>query len=280
MLSEYDLHSHSIYSDGHLSPQQLVLRAKNNGVQVLALTDHDSTNGLKEARAVAKENNMRLINGVEVSCTWGGQTIHIVGLNIDAKQKPLQKVLAKNQQFRVWRGKEIGRKLERCNVTNAYCETLKLVKGKLLTRSHYGEYLHQAGYVDSVQKAFKKYLLAGKKAHVKGQWADIATVIEAICNSGGIACIAHPKRYKMTNAKLNRLFGAFADCGGRAIEVVGANSTASDVDYLAKCATRYRFLSSLGSDFHKPSAWAELGRLLPLPRGAKLFGSCSNGTKV
>jgi len=269
MTLNYDLHSHSTASDGTLTPTELILRAVDKKVDVLAITDHDCINGLAEAQKAAYQNQIKLINGAELSSLWNGLTLHITALDIDPQNITLQKLLNDTLEFRKWRGEEIGKKLERAGVTDAGAKTLELVKDGAVTRGHYAQLLLNLGLVKNFQAAFDKYLGKGKRAYVAGQWADINTVVSTIHAAGGLACVAHPKRYKTTNSKLNKLFADFKECGGDAIEVINANSTPNDIKYLAQCAENHQLMASRGSDFHTPCKWIELGRLQALPESCQ-----------
>ena len=250
-----------------LTPRELVERAQQKGVDVLALTDHDEVVGSLEAVAAAQEFGIELVAGVEVSVTWRKQTIHIVGLNIDPHSKELNLGLGRLQKYREWRGEEIGRKLEKAGVEGAYAGALALKQGDLLTRTHYGRFLHNSGVVGSMQEAFKKYLLPGKKGYVRGEWATIEEALSWINAAGGVAVVAHPARYNMSRTKLRSMLGEFIECGGVGLEVVSSAHNNNEVITMADHAQQLKLAASRGSDFHDPkNSWVELGRLQQIPK--------------
>lgn len=266
--TRYDLHTHSLRSDGTLTPAELVTRAQAAGVEVLALTDHDVTDGLEEARVTAVSLGMRLISGVEISVTWHGQTVHIVGLNIDPDAAVLQQGLARLREFRQWRAVEIGRRLQKKRIEGAYEGARRLAKGNIVSRTHFARFLVEQGYVRGMQQAFKQFLSSGKPGHVPGQWAALEEAVGWIRSAGGQAVVAHPARYKLSAGKLQRLFGEFRECGGEAIEVISGSHPPEAARHFARIAAEQDFLASAGSDFHDPEkTWMDLGRLPDLPTG-------------
>ena len=268
MSLSYDLHSHSTVSDGTLSPADLLVRAASQGVDVLAITDHDEVSGCAEAARQASDlGTIRLLAGVEISVSWGKQTIHVVGLNVDPDHQQLFTGLQRLQQFRQWRGEEIGRKLEQAGIRDAYEGALAQCKGELLTRTHYGRFLHQSGVVDSMQSAFKKYLLRGKPGYVAGQWASMEEAVGWIVAAGGVAVVAHPARYGMTRTKLRTLLREFVEYGGDGLEVVPSSHNSNEIHTMSQHALDLGLAASRGSDFHDPEyRWVELGRLPELPK--------------
>lgn len=262
----YDLHSHSIASDGTLTATQLVRRAREQGVDILALTDHDTTDGLNEAAAEAEKCGLGLVRGVEISVTWARQTIHILGLNIDPASQPLDEGLRSLRSVRQWRAEEIGRKLAKTGVAGAFEGARKLALGGLVSRTHFARYLQDAGHADSMRNAFRLFLHQGKPGYVSTRWAELETAVSWITASGGQAVIAHPARYRMTNTKLKALIGEFRECGGTGIEVVSGSHSKDDCRYIARLACEFGLLGSRGSDYHGPeNTWIELGRLATLP---------------
>ncbi|PCJ32747.1 MAG: phosphatase [Gammaproteobacteria bacterium] len=263
----YDLHSHSIASDGSLSPSDLVSRAIEQGVDVLALTDHDGTEGIIEARAAAKNTLLSLISGVEVSATWGGTTIHIVGLNIDIDNLKLQQGLKSMRDIRVGRAEEIARKLEKAGIPGAFEGAQKYASEIMLGRVHFAKFLVEHGHAKSIADVFKRYLVRNKPGYVAGHWADLADAVNWITSAGGQAIIAHPARYKMTATKLRRLITDFKTAGGIGFEVVsGRQQHPEEIKKLARLANDAELFASCGSDFHSPeNNWVELGRLSQMP---------------
>jgi len=268
MTSHVDLHTHTLRSDGTLTPTDLVTRAHARGVRVLALTDHDVTDGLTEAQATAAALGVRLVPGVEVSVTWESQTVHIVGLAIDPGHDPLQQGLARLREFRNFRAREIDRRLAKKRITGAYDYAANVARGSILSRTHFARFLVDRGYVRTMGEAFKHYLTRGRPGHVPGQWATLTEAVGWIHDSGGIAVIAHPARYKLSSGKLKRLLDEFKACGGQAIEVISGSHGPADNERFAAIAVRESLLASVGSDYHGPEKpWVELGRLPTLPPG-------------
>ena len=264
----YDLHCHSTASDGLLTPTALVQRAHEQGVNVLALTDHDSISGIAEAKIAAAQCGIALINGVEISTEWENRGIHIVGLGFDETSPELTALLSQQAQTRYQRAIEIGEKLEKVGIPNAFEGAKSLANGEV-TRAHYARYLVQIGKVSNENQAFKKYLSQGKSCYVKSAWADIPTAIQVIHQAGGLAVLAHPLRYTMTNRWLKRLIAEFKQWGGDGIEVSGVGQTADQRHLLARWAVENDLLGSVGSDFHFPCGWIELGKSLWLPETVK-----------
>lgn len=268
-MPNYDLHSHSTASDGTLSPTELVYRAGRQGVDVLALTDHDTLTGLEEARQAASTIGLTLVNGVEISVTWAGGTVHLVGLQVAEDDAVLQQGLAGLREFRCWRAEEIGRRLfKQSRIENAFEGASKFALGGLVSRTHFARFLVQNGHAKTVQEVFKRFLVNNKPGHVPGQWASLEQAVEWIGGAGGVAVLAHPARYKMTATKLRALMGEFQECGGRAIEVISGSHTPDEVKTMARNACNMGLLASSGSDYHGPeNPWIELGRLPALPAG-------------
>lgn len=266
LTSRYDLHTHSMRSDGTLTPADLVTRAHAAGIGVLALTDHDVTDGIEEALRTANQLGMSLIAGVEISVTWQGHTVHIVGLNIDATHRPLQEGLARLRAFREWRAVEIGRRLQKKRIDQAYEGARRLAQGEIIGRMHFARFLVDQGYVRGQQQAFRQFLGRGKPGYVPAQWAELSEAVSWIRSAGGRAVVAHPGRYTMKPGELQDFMGAFQDCGGEAIEVISGSHTPEANRRFELVACERGFLASVGSDFHGPEkTWMTLGRLAELP---------------
>lgn len=269
MLEKYDLHCHSTASDGALAPSALIQRAHQQGVTALALTDHDTTDGLKEAALAANDCGMRLIPGIELSASYANQCLHIVGLNIDPGQSLLMEGLAKQQALRDQRAQKIAEKLEKKGIVGVYQAVIQAAGSGEITRSHFADFLLAQGYVSTQQEAFDKYLSKGKSAFVPTQWAALEDTIAWIRAAGGVAVIAHPLRYNMSAKWMNAALAAFKHAGGQAVEVVTGRASADDIQRSLQFATKHQLHASLGSDFHNPqNQWVELGRLAPLPTKA------------
>ncbi len=269
MNKKYDLHAHSTASDGTLSPTALMQQAAQAGITVMALTDHDTLEGLPEARAAAKSCGMTFIPGVEISALWREQTIHIVGLQVDEQNLALQQGLAKLRENREQRAREIGHLLTRDGPPGDwYALARALSNGRLIGRAHFARALVAEGQAGSVREVFKKYLVKGKPGYVPGKWAPLAEVLGWIKAANGQAVIAHPARYGLKRRRLRQLIGDFANGGGEAIEVVAGSHSRDDYYVMAQHARDFGLLASVGSDYHGPEVtWSKLGHLAELPTG-------------
>lgn len=266
-MPQYDLHSHTYYSDGELAPAELVARAKAAGVDALAVTDHDVTAGLAEAATAAAQVGLRLIPGVEISVTWERQTLHVVGLGIDTTHAPLQAGLATLRDRRNERALEIGRRLTKKGIVDAHDAAARYARGPILSRTHFARFLVDAGHARDVRQAFLRFLGKGTPGHVPSEWVALDEAVGWIRAAGGHAVIAHPARYRLTSNRLHRLLHQFKESGGTAIEVVSGSHSRDDCLRFAHLATQAGLLASSGSDFHGPDTWMQLGRLPPLPDG-------------
>lgn len=265
-----DLHTHSLASDGTLSPTELVDYAARQGVEMLALTDHDETAGIAEARIAADRHGIQLIPGLELSVSWNGATIHVVALNIDPENAALQAGLQGLREFRHWRAEEIGRRLEKRGISGAYEAACEKASGTIISRTHFAHFLAEAGHAKSVRDVFKKFLVQGKPGHVPGQWAGLEEGLSWIHGAGGHAVIAHPARYRMTNTRLRRLIGEFKGLGGEGIEVISGSHSRDESMLMARYAQQFELAASSGSDYHGPeNPWIELGALPELPDGCE-----------
>ncbi len=264
-----DFHSHTHYSDGFLSPIDLLDYAKSNGVENLAITDHDTIDALPQAQKYAKEIGLNLITGVEISSTWQNFDIHIVGLNIDITNPTLLKGLKQHQDFRAERAIKMARGLANVGVAgmeNPYEKTLKFVKQGMITRTHFAQMLVNEGVCKDIKTVFKRYLVGKLPGNVKGEWADITEVVNWINSAGGVAVIAHPTRYKMTHNKLKTLAKAFKDAGGQGIEVITATIKDYEVEKITNLALELDLVASMGSDYHGwDNSYVKMGRLKSLP---------------
>ncbi|MGI4846982.1 MAG: 3',5'-nucleoside bisphosphate phosphatase [Janthinobacterium lividum] len=262
-----DLHCHSSVSDGLLRPAQVAARAKANGVDVWALTDHDEIGGIAEARAAAAQLDLRFIAGVEISITWANETVHIVGLNIDDTNRALIEGLASTRSGREQRAREIGAQLAAAGIPDAYEGALKYAdNADLISRTHFARYIIEVGRARDVHAVFRNFLSEGKPGYIPHRWATLAQAVGWIRGAGGIAVIAHPGRYPLTAMQFDALFEEFKNLGGLAIEVITGSHTVEQYSEYAKVAKRYGFLASRGSDFHGPlESRIDLGTLPPLP---------------
>lgn len=270
MPENYDLHCHSTASDGALSPTELVQRAHQHGVTSLALTDHDTTAGLSEAQASATATGIKLIPGIELSTEWQNKCFHIVGLGVDPEYPPLAEATHNLQIMRLERAEKIAYKLEKKRIPGALEAVKKTAGDGMITRTHFADFLLSQNHVSTQQEAFDRYLGDGKPAYVSASWTEMSQGISWITESGGIAVLAHPSRYKLTASWMKRLLAAFKEAGGQGIEIITGRINPDEIRLMADYATRFELAGSVGSDFHSPAnQWVELGRLAPLPKGIK-----------
>ncbi|MDN6859534.1 PHP domain-containing protein [Pseudomonas sp. CAN2814] len=265
-----DLHCHSTASDGQLSPTALVERAHGRGVRVLALTDHDTLDGLPEARRAAQALGMQLVDGVEVSCTWGGATIHVLGYGFDATAEPLVKALGDLHRARWTRAEEIGRRLEAKGMPGAF-DGARAIQAELgdsenaPARPHFAEFLVRQGHVKDRGEAFRKWLGAGKLGDVKQHWPSLADAVGTLRAAGAWISLAHPYHYDFTRTKRRKLVADFIAAGGHALEVCNGPQPAEQVGVLSILAREFGLMVTAGSDFHGPSDWSELGLYRSVP---------------
>lgn len=266
----HDLHSHSTASDGTLAPAELVARALEAGVDVLALTDHDTLDGYAEAADSAAAVELRLVAGVEISVSWQNMTIHVLGLNVDPGCAGLQDGLQGLLAFRDWRATEIGRRLEKAGIHGAYAGADACRSGRILSRTHFAQFLCAQGHASSYRDVFKRFLVKGKPGYVPGEWASMQDALGWILAAGGLPVIAHPARYRLTRSKLNRLIDEFREAGGVGLEVVSGSHSRDETLHMGAVARQHDLFASCGSDYHGPEKpWVNLGRLQPLPKGCK-----------
>lgn len=264
-----DFHSHSTASDGELSPFELLQRAAAQGVELMAITDHDCIDGYLAVKQQSPRS-LTLIAGVELSCVWGKALVHIVGLNIDTDNAQLLQALAGQQQARCKRAQLIGEKLEKYGFSGGYQYAAGLAGDSQIGRPHFARFLLDKGYVSSTKQAYKRYLGAGKPGDIKLTWPNMSTAVRWIRDSGGVAVLAHPLHYNMTATKLRALVADFKRAGGQAIEVISGKQTADRTRYLSDLAQQFELLASIGSDFHRPGMpWNELGQMGSLPNNCR-----------
>jgi predicted metal-dependent phosphoesterase TrpH len=263
-----DLHAHSNVSDGLLAPADLVERAAAQDVELFALTDHDEIAGLAAARDAALRLGLRFVPGVEVSVTWAGKTVHVVGLGIDGENASLAERLAAVRAGRLRRAQQIGAELAQAGITGAYEGALALAGNpKMVSRTHFARHLVEIGHCRDVRDVFTRYLAEGKPGYVPHQWATLADAVQMIRAAGGTAVVAHPGRYKLGALALHELLTQFRALGGVAIEVATSNHTEREMERFAALAREFGFEASGGSDFHGPGEAenVELGRVARLP---------------
>jgi len=261
-----DLHNHSYYSDGVFSPSEVVRFADEAGCDLFALTDHDTTDGLNEARQTADKLSVDLVSGVEISAFWRNMTIHIIGLDIDINNDILQAGLVHNQQLRKERAEKIALGLWRAGIKDALEKTQALSKTDMLTRTHFAQMLIGEGYCKDMKSVFRRYLTGKKPGGIRVEWKNIDEVVGWIHAAGGQAVLAHPFRYRMTQTKIKNMLIDFKEVLGDGVEVVTATSTAKEISLSNQWAKEYKLLSSCGSDYHGwPNQRIQIGRLRELP---------------
>ena len=261
-----DLHNHSYYSDGLFSPSEVVEYADEAGCDLFALTDHDTTDGLSEAKQMAEKLSVDLVSGVEISAFWRNMTIHVIGLDIDIDNDILQAGLGHNQQLRKDRAEKIAFELWRAGIKDALEKTQALSKKDMLTRTHFAQMLIREGYCKDMKSVFRRYLNGKKPGGVRVEWKNIDEVVSWIHDAGGKAVLAHPFRYRMTQTKIKNMLTDFKEVLGDGVEVVTATSTDKEISLSNQWAEEYELLSSCGSDYH---GWKnqriQIGNLRDLP---------------
>jgi predicted metal-dependent phosphoesterase TrpH len=262
-----DLHSHTYYSDGQLSPKELIDRAHNMQVDVLAITDHDTVNGIQEALNYQSQQkrHMQILAGVEISTSWHNFDIHVLGLHVDHHNPQFLQRLAQQSAERERRAQEMSDKLAKVGIEDVLVEAKALAGVGQITRAHFARVLVARNVARDFDAVFRKYLGKGKKAHVKPQWIEISEAICWIQDAGGKAVLAHPGHYDMTAKWLRRLVAEFAQAGGDGMEVIHSHLTPERKKVLLDLALEHKLSGSSGSDFHFPNRWTELGRNLALP---------------
>lgn len=266
-----DLHSHTTASDGRLAPNELIERAVSFDLDVLAITDHDTVDGLQPARDYIAQQGyaLKLINGIEISTVWQNKDIHIVGLNIDPQSEALKALIQQQKDHRQGRAELIAHRLSKAT-REGVLDEVKLIAGDApITRAHFAKWLVDNGYAKTMQMVFKKYLTRNNPGYVPPTWCSMEEAVTAIHAAGGEAVLAHPGRYDLTAKWLKRLISAFVEVGGDAMEVAQPQQGQQERRNLADYAIQYKLLASQGSDFHYPSPWMELGRNLWLPSGVE-----------
>jgi 3',5'-nucleoside bisphosphate phosphatase len=262
-----DLHCHSVVSDGTLEPEVLAARAAANGVELWSLTDHDEIGGQHRAAAAAREHGMRYLTGTEISVTFAGETVHIVGLGFDADDPQMQRGLEQTRGGRGSRAQEIAAGLAQVGIPGAFEGALKYAGNpELISRTHFARYLVETGACKDTNDVFRRYLIEGKPGYVPHRWAALKDAVAWITDAGGMAVIAHPARYKFSANAEYALFTEFKAHGGRAVEVVTGSHSAAEAVRYAGTAREFGLAASRGSDFHSPDeSHTDLGKLPYLP---------------
>jgi 3',5'-nucleoside bisphosphate phosphatase len=261
-----DLHNHSYYSDGLLSPSEVVRLASKARCDLFSLTDHDTTDGIAEAKLEADRVGLNLISGVEISAFWRNMTIHIIGLGFDIDNDLLQSGLTHNKDLRIGRAEKIALGLMRSGIKEPLEKAQNLSGGNMLTRTHFAQMLINEGYCKDMKSVFRRYLSGKKPGGVRVEWKDFDEVVHWIHSAGGKAFIAHPFRYRMTYTKIKNMIMDFKEVSGDGFEVVNANSSKEEVSLGNHWSEEFNLLTSCGSDFHGwPNQRVQIGNLLELP---------------
>ncbi|HYG31606.1 MAG TPA: 3',5'-nucleoside bisphosphate phosphatase [Methylophilaceae bacterium] len=266
MTSLIDLHSHSIVSDGLLTPAELVAHAASKGIRVLALTDHDDVAGLTEAEAAAAQHGITLVSGVEISVTWRRRTLHIVGLKIDPQSSSLVDGLAQIRAGRHIRAQGMAASLDKAGISGSLEGAYAYARQGIISRTHFAQYLVAQGHAPDTRSVFRKFLVKGKPGYFEYSWADLEEAVGWILESGGIPVLAHPGRYDLGRTNMLLLLEEFRALGGVAIEVVTGSHTTDQYREFARLAHQFSLKASLGSDYHGPGhSYLDMGRLPALP---------------
>lgn len=262
-----DLHCHSTVSDGTLTPEAIVSRAHANGVELLSLTDHDELAGQARAQAAADAIGLAYVPGIEISVTWAGETLHVLGLGIDPTAPQLVAGVAQTREGRRERAHEMARQLAAAGIADAFEGALRHVGNpELISRTHFARHLVESGRCADVGEVFSRYLTEGKPGFVPHRWARLPHAVGWIRAAGGTAVLAHPGRYRLNDTALWALIEEFRESGGSAIEVVCGSHTRAQYGRFASLAREFGLRASRGSDFHGPGeSRVELGQLPPLP---------------
>ena len=262
-----DLHCHSVVSDGTLTPEALAERARANGVELWALTDHDEIGGQHRAAAAAKAQGLKYLTGTEISITFAGQTVHIVGLGFDPDNAQLKAGLAQTRGGRGQRAQEMSDGLAAVGIKGAYEGALKYAGNlELISRTHFARFLVETGACKDTNEVFRKYLTEGKPGYVPHRWASLGDAVRWITQAQGVAVIAHPARYKFSANEEYALFSEFKTHGGQGVEVVTGSHTPAEYVKYAATAVEFGLAASRGSDFHSPDeSHTDLGTLPYLP---------------
>lgn len=254
-----------------MSAGEVARRAADNGVNILALTDHDDLGGLAEARSVAEAAGVRFVNGVEISIEWGGLQVHVVGLNFDVGDPDLNTGLSSIRSGRVGRAQRMSAELAKVGIEGCFEGAMRHAENpNLISRAHFARYLVEVGVCKDVRSVFESYIVPGRPGYVEHHWATLEESVGWILGAGGVAVIAHPGRYKLSRNEMRQLLDEFKGVGGQAIEVISGSHSLENVAVFSRLAREYGFMASCGSDFHGPGeSYIDLGRLAPTPTGLK-----------
>lgn len=247
----YDFHTHSTYSDGTFTPQELVDYAKAQGIKILSLTDHDSIDGVAPCIDYGAKNGLIIVPGVELSVNWHHKVIHLVALDVDLSDESLISLLKNQQNIRLNRAKMIAQQLSDAIGLEAGLEkALQFAKGGLVARPHFAQVLIKEGFCRDMKTAFSQYLKRGRCGYVRTNWVDLKTGLQTLIEAKGIPVLAHPKKYQFTRTKLHELLTDFKQYGGQAMEVISGTASRDEISHLKALSIKFDLLASRGSDFH------------------------------
>ncbi|RUR12303.1 PHP domain-containing protein [Legionella sp. km772] len=264
-----DLHCHSIFSDGALSPEELIQRAQTQHLTCFSLTDHDTVAAYSRLQQAALNSGITLINGIELSVRWKKYDIHVLGYQINHTEDLLALIERQNQS-RVLRAEQIGASLETLGIEKAYSKACEIAGHKRVGRPHFAQVIINEGKSRDMKAAFKQFLIRGRKGYIPTPWVSIQEAVTVIKQAGGQAVIAHPLKYGLTRTKLHELISEFKEVGGCGLEVVSGNMTATEINQVAGMSLRFDLLASSGSDFHSDTASrTKLGGQSQLPEMCK-----------
>ncbi|MCI3880626.1 PHP domain-containing protein [Acinetobacter higginsii] len=272
-----DLHTHTLISDGTFSPEQLVQAAVDLKIHTLAVTDHDTMDGLLRAQDYAQAYDIQIISGVEISSQWSRPNtkksygVHIVALNMQ-DEAPIKAMLEQQKKVRAERAKVICQLLEKCIDFDIYPDVIAQVDGEAdrVTRTHIAKALVEKNIVSRPQQAFDRFLKEGKKAFVKFEGMGLKETIDVIHASQGFAVLAHPTRYDLSATNIRYLIELFAESGGDAVELPPSIEPASTRQMVDRMIQQFDLAVSIGSDFHGENMpWIKLGQTPRLKEGQK-----------
>lgn len=271
-MIKVDLHTHTTASDGTLSPLSLLDRAESRGITHLAITDHDTIDGLFELQNFTekKDFSVKVIPGIELTTNILNNSFHILGLWVDIHNTSFKDFLKNQKKVRQERAIRIGDILEKKGIKNAFEGAKRIASNSVVGRPHFAQFLVENGYCDKARQAYATWLGNGKVADVKVNWPSIDKVVDIIHKANGVAVLAHPNKYGLTKTKLRNVLSIFKSQGGDGIEVINGRQEKKITDYLLGLSHKFDMACSVGSDFHSPlQPWSDLGLDLDLPSSAK-----------
>ncbi len=264
-MMRVDLHSHSTASDGVLAPAELLARAAGAGVELFSITDHDTLAAYDELGATPQLGAMRVVRGIELSASWRGRVVHVLGYGFSEEAPALARGIALQRSRREERARAIGDRLRRRGIEGAFEGALAIAGKASIGRPHFARFLVESGIARSADDAFHRWLGDHQMGGVAAEWASLGDAVEWITADGGAAVLAHPAKYQFTHTRLRELLCDFAACGGAALEVLCGRQPPSTIDELARAGARFGLAGSVGSDFHAPETWAPAPGIASMP---------------